>query len=273
MAESRESELSPFEGTILETLSPEEAAPSWECRVWERFPCDLATTCQPLSALTSEGPQWTARARDISAGGVGLILRRRFEPGTGLALVLAGADAAVYARVVHVTALAGIGWMHGCQFVNPLTPEELNHLLLPADTPAATLEQPGRTTDYLHARATSKDSSPGLRRLGAAPVPVARSTIIRDVLFSGRTEGRRRATLLVKRLYFSGPWPVSAGTPLKAWLGDGAHGSACARMKVEECSPRDEGWTVCYTLLEVPPSDLVTLFGYSDRDEVEVCKP
>src|SRR5260370_33219480 len=59
-----------------------------ECRVYEREACELQTSCQPLAARSSQDIRWRAAIRDISEGGVGLVLVRRFERGTVLAVQL-----------------------------------------------------------------------------------------------------------------------------------------------------------------------------------------
>jgi hypothetical protein len=57
-----------------------------ELCVWERFQCSLQTSCQPIAARGDHDVTWSARVRDISVGGIGLVLGRRFEPGAGLAV-------------------------------------------------------------------------------------------------------------------------------------------------------------------------------------------
>src|SRR5271166_2079984 len=57
-----------------------------ELRVWERFSCGLETSCQPLAARGDNDVCWSVRIKDVSAGGMGLVLTRRFERGTSLAI-------------------------------------------------------------------------------------------------------------------------------------------------------------------------------------------
>src|SRR5687768_17234994 len=57
-----------------------------ECRVSQRFSCDVDTVCQPIAARGAGELNWRARIKDVSAGGIGLVASRRFEPGTGLAI-------------------------------------------------------------------------------------------------------------------------------------------------------------------------------------------
>ncbi len=66
---------------------------------------------------------WGAQVRDISAGGIGLVLCFPFKPGTCLAIDLAGPEGAprtVLARVVHVHDQTDGTWVLGCEFVRPL---------------------------------------------------------------------------------------------------------------------------------------------------------
>jgi hypothetical protein len=78
---------------------------------------------------------WPARTADISEGGLGLLLSRRFEPGTVLAVTLARSKRETIcmplARVRCVRSL-GFDWKLGCAWANGLTIAELAELLGPA---------------------------------------------------------------------------------------------------------------------------------------------
>jgi hypothetical protein len=67
--------------------------------------------------------------KDVSAGGIGLLLGRQFQPGAVLAVELpATARAAprlLLARVIHATPEAGGGWHVGCGLVYPFREDEL----------------------------------------------------------------------------------------------------------------------------------------------------
>ncbi|HZY83896.1 MAG TPA: PilZ domain-containing protein [Gemmataceae bacterium] len=103
--------------------------PHAERRASARHFCRLEGSCRALPE--GRGESWAATVRDISADGVGLLLRRRFEPGVLLAVELAvGREArSLLARVVHATAHAG-GWLVGCRFLSPLDEDELRAILL-----------------------------------------------------------------------------------------------------------------------------------------------
>jgi hypothetical protein len=105
-----------------------------ERRAWVRYGTDLEVVCHAGRPVKDVG--WTARVRDISAGGVGLLLQHRFRPGTPLVIQLKGRGEswcrAVGARVVHATpvwAEDGAWWLVGCAFSSPLSEEELRILV------------------------------------------------------------------------------------------------------------------------------------------------
>ena len=97
-----------------------------ERRTSERHPCGLDTSC--LRA-TDAGNAWDARVMDISSTGVGLLLGRRFEPGTLLSFRLEGRSEGqsynAVARVVHATRQAAGGWLLGCVLLDPLDEPQL----------------------------------------------------------------------------------------------------------------------------------------------------
>lgn len=76
---------------------------------------------------------WPLVIRDVSAGGVGLLLARRCEVGTELLIVLPGGARKgmrlVPVRVVRVKRENHGHWAHGCSFLAPLGDDELAALL------------------------------------------------------------------------------------------------------------------------------------------------
>lgn len=101
-----------------------------ERRATVRYAVNADTSCAPLAAR-SEGPGWAARVRDISRNGLGLVLDRRFEPGTVITVDLAfGEDSSrmLLACVVHSVASPEGSWIVGCKLVSPLTGDELARL-------------------------------------------------------------------------------------------------------------------------------------------------
>jgi hypothetical protein len=104
-----------------------------ERRAWVRYGSAAAAVCRDGGALRNSG--WIGKVRDISAGGVGLVLRHRFRVGTPLSLDIKNGQGdfcvTVEARVIHVNAehTADSGWLTGCSFLKPLSDDELKKLL------------------------------------------------------------------------------------------------------------------------------------------------
>jgi len=97
----------------------------------ERFPVNADASVPFLSPVTEEfGP---VKIQDISLGGIGLLMRRRLEPGVLLALTLANPlrrfTRIALVRVAHVTATSG-GYLVGGVFLEPLTYQDLSWLVL-----------------------------------------------------------------------------------------------------------------------------------------------
>jgi hypothetical protein len=102
-----------------------------EQRAAERFAVNGETSCSfafPVAEV--KGP---ARVRDVSMDGVGLLLDRRVEVGSLLAVGLANKDKGfartVLVRVAHVTPATG-GFLVGGSFLTPLTYQEMTTLVL-----------------------------------------------------------------------------------------------------------------------------------------------
>jgi hypothetical protein len=100
-------------------------------RAEERYPVNADAACPFLSAVQEGfGP---VKIRGVSMQGVTLLVSRRVEPGTLLAVVLAnpprGFSKTALARVAHVTAV-GSSYLVGCSFVTPLTHQEMTALVL-----------------------------------------------------------------------------------------------------------------------------------------------
>ena len=76
---------------------------------------------------------WPVIVRDVSQSGLGVILARRFEPGTQFtvegALDPSGRPDLLPLRVVRVETEKAGHWVHGCQFDPPLHPEQLRALM------------------------------------------------------------------------------------------------------------------------------------------------
>jgi hypothetical protein len=103
-----------------------------ERRAWIRYPTDRDTFCRPGTGRKDRDLWWQAEVRNLSAGGIGLVLNRRFTPGTILSVELPSANQGpvilLLARVVHATAQADGGWLIGCEFATRLRDDDLQAL-------------------------------------------------------------------------------------------------------------------------------------------------
>jgi hypothetical protein len=105
------------------------SSPSIERRAFVRLASDLVGTCRPSG--NSRDVSWPGKLRDISQGGLGLILQHRFRPGTNLDVDLRDPSGhalrTVHVRVVHATPVLEEDrpcWLLGCSFDEPLSDEE-----------------------------------------------------------------------------------------------------------------------------------------------------
>jgi hypothetical protein len=100
-------------------------------RASDRMPVNAGTSCTFVSPVVEDFG--AAKIRDITLDGVGLILSRKVEAGSMLAVSLANPTHAfaktVVVRVAHVTAVPG-GFLVGGNFTPPLTYQELTSLVM-----------------------------------------------------------------------------------------------------------------------------------------------
>jgi hypothetical protein len=190
-----------------------------ECRVRPRHSCDLEASCQPVAARSSDDVHWPGTIRDLSTGGLGLVLKRRFEPGAGLAIELPAQkdrpEETLLARVRHATRLPDGSWLHGCKFISELSDDELQRLL----------------------------QRSGLRPAEPAPAAIGEGgQLITDVTFQGMAADGRPVTLRVKRLRANPTWPLPHGTTLSFRVG-GPSGRS-VRLLVEGTSQEGARWIV-----------------------------
>ncbi len=104
-----------------------------ERRAFVRLASELTAGCRSVTGLPSMS--WPGRVSNISRGGLALLLRHRFRPGSRLAVELRSQTGAVLrtvqVRVIHVTPVADHGchgWQLGCAFNEPLSDEEWQSL-------------------------------------------------------------------------------------------------------------------------------------------------
>jgi hypothetical protein len=75
---------------------------------------------------------WGAQVRDLSSGGIGLVICYPFKPGTYVAIDLQRGTAlarSLLARVVHANEQADGTWTIGCEFVKPLRQSDVDLLM------------------------------------------------------------------------------------------------------------------------------------------------
>jgi PilZ domain len=217
--------------TTVEMAAGQDCAPALkECRVFERFPSEAPVLCQPPSCRGRD-LQWAAHIRNISAGGLCLVLRRWFKPGAALAVELPptadGAGPTVYVQVVHVQAEPGDCWSLGCKFVSGLSECELVALGHPPVT-EATPEDPGREQEVV--------SLVGVRFRAVMP-------------------GGWQRVIVVKRLVHVGRWPLEPGRVVRL-RDDGGGGGRSGILQLRiDASCQDNGcWTVDCTVVGTTPA-------------------
>ncbi|MCC6418541.1 MAG: PilZ domain-containing protein [Gemmataceae bacterium] len=99
-------------------------------RATVRHACNLEGLSRPVEQ--PDAICWGATVRDLSCGGLGLVVGYPFRAGTFLAIDLRttqGAPRTFLTRIVHVRDQADGTWLVGCEFARPLAPGQLDELL------------------------------------------------------------------------------------------------------------------------------------------------
>lgn len=107
---------------------------STDRRAAERLPVSAGTNC-PFAGQVSED-LGVPKIRDVSMSGIGLIVSRRVEVGSLLAITIASGENATHkfnktilVKVAHVTSTHG-GFLIGGTFQEPLTYQEFTALVM-----------------------------------------------------------------------------------------------------------------------------------------------
>ncbi len=108
---------------------PSQSLTDVERRLANRHSVSMEALSRPLEG--QDTIWWGATVRDLSSGGIGLILCYPFKPGAYLAIDLQGPGGghSFLTRVVHVRDLADGTWHIGCEFVKKLTDSEVEVLI------------------------------------------------------------------------------------------------------------------------------------------------
>lgn len=108
---------------------PRSLAREIENRVTNRYPCDQEAVTQALDAAPPVS--WGATVKNVSAGGMGVVLCFPFKPGTHLAIVIQslGIRRTYLVRVVHVLDQSDGTWFVGCEFARRLHDDEIDEIL------------------------------------------------------------------------------------------------------------------------------------------------
>jgi serine/threonine protein kinase len=104
-------------------------------RSWVRHTLGVGTSAAIDPELHSGGylETWPLVIRDVSEGGIGLLLARRFEPGTELFIEYGDqsrdSSRQLTAQVLRVQPESNGHWVHGCRFPVPLAEADLEILV------------------------------------------------------------------------------------------------------------------------------------------------
>ena len=220
-----------------------EESPGVECRVWERHPCGLEAACQPITTWGPKETNWPAQIRDISSGGLGLVLGRRFERGAGLSVEIPGDGSGdpevLLLRVVHVSALPGGRWLLGCSFVSELDEDEVQRIL----ALAGTRQEPE----------VSKAE------------PAAKQLVIPEVIFRPAEADGQPMDARAWNLHLKADWPLKPGKLLRVRLGHVDGEPAWFKLRVRSCTQEKGRWVVTYSLVDQPPAGARPFFGSAHR--------
>jgi c-di-GMP-binding flagellar brake protein YcgR len=108
-------------------------------RIWVRRPCDLEAFYQSMN--DDFGGRQAARVRNISRGGMSVVVKQRFTPGDQLSVELPGDDDRpaynVLACIVHAVEQPSGEWTLGCNFAQELSDEDLLPFGARRERPAA----------------------------------------------------------------------------------------------------------------------------------------
>ena len=211
-----------------------------DCRVYERQSCEVPTTCQPASAREMKELRWGATIVDISQGGLRMILQRRFERGTALAVELPGdgkrESSIVFVKVVHIKGQPDGTWSLGCKFVSDLGDDEVERLVTAEEYVLASAQK----DEAQEEETPNADAEPDEEDLPANSSERIRS--LTNVNVEVETEEGSRRHFFIKRLDVEKCWPMTAGTTLRI-SGRSANAAAWSfQIEVTHLCQDEEQW-------------------------------
>jgi serine/threonine protein kinase len=124
-------------GPVIDAASGSSRRGSTERRKWRRWPCTLATVCEVAPCIhdgSEEAPDsWEGVVRNLSARGIGILLPRRFEPGTLVTVVLQTPSGSfrrsLGLRIRRVVRTPDGRWFVGGMFSTELSRDEVRCLV------------------------------------------------------------------------------------------------------------------------------------------------
>ncbi len=248
--------LTPVAVSVPGSLPDKES--NCECRVYERHSSGLPSRCQPASAFGKEDLKWSGTIDNVSIGGLGLRLERRFEKGTGLVIELPNkvndGSYVVLAKVVHVARQSDNSYLLGCKFVSELSEDEVRRLL--PET------QPSNPT------ATVAENTPRPQPKAAAlPLTIAKPTAVTPSVLPVHlvveiAAGTTVACTIPDFGAFNCSWPLAPGT-VGTLKGIDRQGEPWKlRVKVRQCISEGDGWKLeCNLTKKTSHANLLKALG------------
>jgi hypothetical protein len=212
-----------------------------DCSLFEHLPSGLTVQCQPVAGRGDNEIMWPAAVRGLSTQRLGLVLKRRFEPGTVPSVFVADprsdSNDSLFVRTDRAVALDGRNWRLDCTFVTPLAPERLD-ALLQGDAGARAAAETGAGSPLASHTSTVR-------------------VVVTGAIFRVRLGTQEPIRRPVTRLFVNDCWPVRAGRAMKVWLGSGPSNDSSADIRVNGCYKQNGVWLVDCYFLGAPPAVLV----------------
>jgi hypothetical protein len=190
------------------------------CRVWERHLTELPATGQTAAARPEQDVAWRGTIREVSADGLGLVLERGYECGTGLAVELpptAGDPGdTLLVRVTQAAPLPDGRWLLDCSLIGQLSDDEIERVV--------------------H-RAVPQEAAPA---------------VVHGVTFRGVADDGTVVVLAVKRLAPRAPWPPAAGSTVAVRVNGKGASAVPLRLVVQGCREQEGRWLVEGRLVDAP---------------------